>query len=228
VVLGQQRLDPLALNTWFRADLDPGVYAVTCIGRENRDTAMVRIAADEISFVEIGLRIGLTNPRCGVVELTPEKGRAEVLAGHRAAEIPVARAATSASSPVQLIFRDDISNERRLQGTIRYEGILGSDRMVRYIVQNLDAQPVCTGTLINEGPNNGRFSLSCFDGRLSANGSYERKTGDANGNLIARGETSHELRENGRPSSRLAGTQRPTNSSRRWFSTLCPSVETRV
>jgi hypothetical protein len=64
------------------------------------------------------------------------------------------------------------------------------DRAVHFAVKNQGAEPVCDGTFTTEGPNNGKFSLSCFDGYFSGNGQYERKTGDPNNSFIAHGQTS--------------------------------------
>ena len=60
-------------------------------------------------------------------------------------------------------------------------------------LKNQSAEPVCDGTFTKEGPNNGKFSLSCFDGYFSGNGQYERKTGDPNNSFIAHGQTSRGL-----------------------------------
>jgi hypothetical protein len=87
VSAGQRALGALAPDTWFRVDLDPGQYDIRCSGGENSDSKIIQLAAGEIRFVEMAIRLGLMAARCAVFETTPEKGRAAVLAGRRAAEI---------------------------------------------------------------------------------------------------------------------------------------------
>src|SRR5260370_5849179 len=113
---------------------------------------------------------------------------AEVQTGTAEAERTVAR--VSPAGPISIIYRDDESNERNLNGNVRYDSVLGLDREFHYTVKNQSAEPVCDGTFAKEGPNNGKFSLSCFDGYFSGNGQYERKTGDPNNSFIAHGQTS--------------------------------------
>ena len=74
---------------------------------------------------------------------------------------------------------------RRVDGAL-----IGRDRSVTFSVENVRAEQVCDGTFTNEGPNSGKFSLSCFGGKFSGNGSYERKMGAPNDHIIARGQTS--------------------------------------
>ena len=44
-------------------------------------------------------------------------------------------------------------------------------------------------SLTNDGPANGRFSMSCFGGKFGSNGTYQSKTGSPNDHIIARGHT---------------------------------------
>jgi hypothetical protein len=196
VSVGRHALGALAPDTWFRIDLDPGQYLIRCISKENNNDTNVQLRADEIRFVEMAARLGLPSrgPRCAVFETTPEKGRAAVLGGHRAAELAVvAPAVATPAGPISIVYRDNDTNERRLNGTVRYGAVLGRDLTVPFTVENERAEPVCNGTFTNEGPNNGKFSLSCFGGYFSGNGTYERKTGDSNDRFIARGQTSRGL-----------------------------------
>ena len=101
-----------------------------------------------------------------------------------------AGARVSPDGPISIIYRDDESNERILKGVVRYDSVLGRDRAVHFTIKNQSAEPVCDGTFTKEGPNNGKFSLSCFDGYFSGNGQYARKTGDPNNSFIAHGQTS--------------------------------------
>jgi hypothetical protein len=131
---------------------------------------------------------------------------AEVQTGTAEAERTVAR--VSPAGPISIIYRDDESNERILNGNVSYDSVLGRDRAVHFTVKNQSAEPVCDGTFTKEGPNNGKFSLSCFGGYFSGNGQYERKTGDPNNSFIAHGQTSRGfpiMLVIGRPVSRPAG-----------------------
>ena len=129
---------------------------------------------------------------------------AEVQTDTAEAERKVAR--VSPDGPISIIYRDDESNERILSGVVSYDSVLGRDRAVHFTIRNQSAEPVCDGIFTKEGPNNGKFSLSCFDGYFSGNGQYERKTGDPNNSFIAHGQTSHGLPivlVVGRPTGRL-------------------------
>jgi hypothetical protein len=112
----------------------------------------------------------------------------EVQTGTAEAERTVAR--VSPDGPISIVYRDDESNERILNGVVSYDSVLGRDRAVHFTVKNQSAEPVCDGTFAKEGPNSGKFSLSCFGGYFSGNGQYRRKTGDANNSFIAHGQTS--------------------------------------
>jgi hypothetical protein len=87
VTVGPRALGSLAPDTWFRIDLDPGRYDVRCSGGENSESVIVQLASGETRFVEAAVRLGMFAPRCGIFEVSPEKGRTAVLAGRRAAEI---------------------------------------------------------------------------------------------------------------------------------------------
>jgi hypothetical protein len=95
--------------------------------------------------------------------------------------------------PTSIFYRDNSGNVARLNGVARYGALIGRDRSVTFSVENVRAEQVCDGTFTNEGPNNGKFSLSCFGGKFSGNGSYERKMGAPNDHIIARGQTSRGL-----------------------------------
>lgn len=95
--------------------------------------------------------------------------------------------------PASIFYRDDRGNVARLNGVARYGALIGRDRSVTFTVENVRAESVCDGTFTNEGPSNGKFSLSCFGGKFSGNGSYERKMGAPNDHIVARGQTSRGL-----------------------------------
>jgi hypothetical protein len=80
---------------------------------------------------------------------------AEVQTGTAEAERTVAR--VSPAGPISIIYRDDESNERILNGNVSYDSVLGRDRAVHFTVKNQSAEPVCDGTFTKEGPNNGKF-----------------------------------------------------------------------
>lgn len=84
VSLGPRQVGALATDTWFRIDLTPGSYEVACTTDEKTATATVTLAPDETRYVEAAMRIGWLGPRCGVFEVSPEKGRQAVMAGRRA------------------------------------------------------------------------------------------------------------------------------------------------
>ena len=60
---------------------------------------------------------------------------------------------------------------------------------VTFTVDNPRGEQVCTGTMTNENPGSGQFSLSCFGGKFAGRGTYENKTGAPNDHIIARGQT---------------------------------------
>ena len=205
VVINQQHtVGALATGTWFRVALNPGRYVILCGPRESilknselllvaRIPTIIQVAADETYFVEIGF----DSARCVSVERPAEEGRAAVLASRRAAENPAFTSIAAPSSvvatppgPITIIYRDDVTNVRTLKSVARYGALLGRDSSVPFIVDRPGSvQKYCEGTFTKEGPNNGKFALLC-DGGVSANGSYERKTGDRNDSFIARGQTS--------------------------------------
>lgn len=205
VVIDQQyTVGALATGTWFRVALNPGRYVIYCGPRESilknnvpllvaRVPTAIQLEADEIYFVEIGF----DSARCVSVKTPPEKGRAAVLASRRALENPAfaqpavaTPAVATPAGPIAIIYRDDATNERPLKGVARYSGLLGRDSSVLFTVENERAEKTCDGTLTKDGPSNGKFSLSCFGGKIIADGNYERKPNDRNDSLVARGQTS--------------------------------------
>jgi len=94
-----------------------------------------------------------------------------------------------AYGPASIFYRDDRGNVARLNGTARYGALLARDRSVTFSVDNSRSEPVCEGTFTNEGPRNGRFSLSCFQGKFTGGGTYENHTGSPNDHILARGQT---------------------------------------
>ena len=103
-------------------------------------------------------------------------------------------AAGSRPGPFTLVYRDDVSNVRQLKGVARYDGVLGRDSSVSFTVANEGGEQVCNGTFTAESPRTGKFSLTCFKGLFSGNGTYERKAGDRRDSFIARGQTARDQR----------------------------------
>jgi hypothetical protein len=94
-----------------------------------------------------------------------------------------------AYGPSSIFYRDPKGNVARLNGVVRYGALIGHDRSVTFTVENVRAEPVCEGTFTNETVNNGRFTLSCFDGKFTGRGTYDSKVGAPNDHIIARGST---------------------------------------
>src|SRR3981189_3017038 len=55
ISVGERRLSALAIDTWFRVDLDPGQYEIRCT-TTNTDYRIVRLVADEISFIKVAMK----------------------------------------------------------------------------------------------------------------------------------------------------------------------------
>ena len=107
--------------------------------------------------------------------------------------VPRATLPDMAYGPVSIFYRDDRGNVARVNGVARYGALIGLDRSVTVAVENVRHEEVCEGTFTNEGPANGKFSLSCFGGRFSGQGGYQSKTGLPNDHIIARGQTARGL-----------------------------------
>ena len=186
VELGRQKLGRLTADTWMRLDLDPAQYAVRCTTMENSDTAVVDLAAGQVRFLEVAMRVGWTWPRCAVVEADASEGRSAVLSGRRAAAPEIATPSKSPDSPLLLIYRDDQSNERRINLVIRYEAVMGRSREVPFTVENMKQEKACSGVFTADGPRTGRFTLSC--GFLEGSGTYQVAPGDRIDQFVARGQ----------------------------------------
>jgi hypothetical protein len=113
----------------------------------------------------------------------------QVIISDGAYQVPREALPDQAYGPTSIFYRDDHGNVARLNGMAKYGALIGRDRSVTFSVDNARAEPVCEGTFTNDGPSNGRFSLSCFNGRFAGNGTYENHTGSPNDHIIARGQT---------------------------------------
>jgi hypothetical protein len=115
--------------------------------------------------------------------------RCQVIISDGAYVVPRETLPDQAYGPSSIFYRDDRGNVARLNGTARSGALSGRDRSVTFAVDNPRSEPVCEGTFTNDGPRSGRFSLSCFAGKFSGNGTYESHTGSPNDHIIARGQT---------------------------------------
>lgn len=115
--------------------------------------------------------------------------RCQVVISNETYVVPKSSMPDDAYGPASIFYRDDRGNVARLNGLVRYGALIGRDRSVTFTVDNPRGEQVCTGTMTNENPGSGQFSLSCFGGKFGGRGSYENKTGAPNDHIIARGQT---------------------------------------
>ena len=116
--------------------------------------------------------------------------RCQVVISDEQYVVPKSSMPDDAYGPTSIFYRDDRGNVARLNGLVRYGALIGRDRSVTFTVENPRGEQVCTGTMTNENPGSGRFSLSCFGGKFAGGGTYENRTGAPNDHIIARGQTS--------------------------------------
>ena len=115
--------------------------------------------------------------------------RCQVVISDETYVVPKSSMPDDAYGPTSIFYRDDRGNIARLNGLVRYGALIGRDRSVTFTVENPRGEQVCNGTMTNENPGSGQFSLSCFGGKFAGRGSYESKTGAPNDHIIARGQT---------------------------------------
>ena len=115
--------------------------------------------------------------------------RCQVVISDERYMVPKSSMPDDAYGPTSIFYRDDRGNVARLNGLVRYGALIGRDRSVTFTVENPRGEQVCTGTMTNENPGSGQFSLSCFGGKFAGRGSYESRTGAPNDHIIARGQT---------------------------------------
>jgi hypothetical protein len=119
--------------------------------------------------------------------------RCQVVLSNEHYVVPRSSLPTDSWGPVSIFYRDQSGNVARLNGLAKYGALIGRDRSVRFTVDNPRGEQVCEGTFTNDAPSNGRFSMSCFSGKFSGNGTYQSKTGAPNDHIIARGQTGQGL-----------------------------------
>jgi hypothetical protein len=114
-----------------------------------------------------------------------------ILAGCASVPGPLGPASEPADA-ISIVYRDSETNQRTLQGVIRYSGPFERGDSVAFRVANLRGDHVCEGTLVKQAGNVGSFSISCLTGAaaFSASGSFERRVGEPTGSFVAQGETS--------------------------------------
>lgn len=115
--------------------------------------------------------------------------RCQVVISNETYVVPKSSMPDDAYGPVSIFYRDDRGNVARLNGVTRYGALIGRDRSVTFTVENSRGEQVCDGTMTNENPSSGQFSLSCFGGKFAGRGSYDSKRGAPNDHIIARGQT---------------------------------------
>jgi hypothetical protein len=115
--------------------------------------------------------------------------RCQVVISDETYVVPKASMPDDAYGPTSIFYRDERGNVARLNGLVRYGALIGRDRSVTFTVDNPRGEQVCNGTLTNENPGSGQFSLSCFGGKFAGRGTFESRTGAPNDHIIARGQT---------------------------------------
>lgn len=115
--------------------------------------------------------------------------RCQVVISNETYVVPKTSMPDDAYGPISIFYRDDRGNVARLSGVTRYGALIGRDRSVTFTVENPRGEQVCDGTMTNENPSSGQFSLSCFGGKFAGRGSYESRHGAPNDHIIARGQT---------------------------------------
>lgn len=73
----------LAPNTYIRIEGPPGPVEVGCKVGEKTGTGQVQVGDGQTRFVETSMTMGWWTPGCEIAEVSPDRGRAAVLAGRR-------------------------------------------------------------------------------------------------------------------------------------------------
>jgi hypothetical protein len=118
---------------------------------------------------------------------------AEVQTGTVEAERTVAR--VSPAGPISIIYRDDESNERILNGVVSYDSVLGRDRAVHFTIKNQSAELVCDGTFTKEGrtPASSRCRTSTAISAATANTKERQATRTTASSPMARPRVAFQL-----------------------------------
>lgn len=75
----------LATNTYLRLEGPPGTIEIDCRYGDKTNAGQVQITDGQTRYVEVSVKVGLWTPGCEVAEVSPDQGRAAVLASRRVA-----------------------------------------------------------------------------------------------------------------------------------------------
>lgn len=75
----------LATNTYLRLEGPPGTIGIDCRYGDKTNAGQVQITDGQTRYVEVSVKVGLWTPSCEVAEVSPDQGRAAVLASRRVA-----------------------------------------------------------------------------------------------------------------------------------------------
>ncbi len=75
----------LATNTYLRLEGPPGAIGIDCRIGDKTNAGQVQITDGQTRYVEVSMKVGLWMPGCEVAEVSPDQGRAAVLASRRVA-----------------------------------------------------------------------------------------------------------------------------------------------
>ncbi len=75
----------LGTNTYLRLEGPPGTIEIDCRYGDKTNAGQVQITDGQTRYVEVSVKVGLWLPSCEVAEVSPDQGRAAVLASRRVA-----------------------------------------------------------------------------------------------------------------------------------------------
>lgn len=75
----------LATNTYLRLEGPAGPIEIDCKIGDKTNAGQVQISDGQTRYVEVSIKVGLWTPGCEVAEVSPDQGRAAVLASRRVA-----------------------------------------------------------------------------------------------------------------------------------------------
>lgn len=75
----------LATNTYLRLEGPPGAIGIDCRYGDKTSGGQVQITDGQTRYVEVSVKVGLWMPGCEIAEVSPDQGRAAVLASRRVA-----------------------------------------------------------------------------------------------------------------------------------------------
>ena len=194
------RFPEMAQRYWVNAETNAASHKVVAVPMP-RHCAFVyadSYSRGQMSESEVQ-QVALSNCNRKLAELGPlgenysADCRCQVVISNETYVVPRNVMPDASYGPVSIFYRDDRGNVARLNGVARYGALIGRDRSVTFNVENPRGESVCEGTFTNEAPGSGRFSLSCFAGKFSGNGSYQSRMGAPNDHIVGRGQTGRGL-----------------------------------